>query len=75
MQGGVELKRYQRRVQQFPLSLPCGPHKQLDAEYQELLQDVVRPPIRKCPANKLITADAWKLVDHRLMLRRKGMLS
>jgi hypothetical protein len=62
--GGGGSKRYQQRVQQFPLSLPHGPHKQLDAEYQELLRDVVRPPIRECPANKWITADRWKLVDH-----------
>jgi hypothetical protein len=63
------------RAQQFLLSLPRGPHKQLDAEYQELLQDVVRPPIRECPANKWITANTWKLIDHRSMLHRKGMLS
>ncbi len=58
-------------MQQFPLSLPRSPHKQLDAEYQELLRDVVRPS----SGNAQPIADTWKLVDHRLMLRRKGMLS
>jgi hypothetical protein len=73
--GWGELKRYRWRAQRFPLSLPHGPHKQIDAEYQELLQDVVRPSIRERPANKWITADTWKLVDHCSMLCRKGMLS
>ncbi len=74
-EGGEELKRYQWRAQQFPLSLPHGPHKLLDAEYQELLRDVVWPPIREFPANKWITTTTWKLIDHHLMLRRKGMVS
>jgi hypothetical protein len=73
--GGEELKRYRRRTQQFPISLPCGPRKQLDAEYEELQRDVVRPPLRECPANSWITTKTWKLVNHRPMLHRKGMLS
>ena len=71
----MELQWYRLRAQQFPLSLHRSPHKQLDAEYQELLRDVVRPPIRECPANTWITANMWKLVNHHSMLRRKGMLS
>jgi hypothetical protein len=39
--GGEELKRYCRRTQRFPISLPRGPQKQLDAEYEELQRDVV----------------------------------
>jgi hypothetical protein len=73
--GGEELKRYRRRMQRFPISLPCGPQKQLDAEYEELQRDVVRPPLREHPANSWITVETWKLVDHSAMLRRKGMLS
>jgi hypothetical protein len=72
---GGELKRYRQRAQQFPISLPCGPQTQLDAEYEELQRDVVRPPLREHPANSWITAETWKLIDHRAMLRRKGMLS
>jgi hypothetical protein len=74
-EGGEELKRYCRRTQQFHISLPCGPRKQLDAEYEELQRDIVRPPLRERPANSWITTKMWKLVDHRAMLRRKGMLS
>jgi hypothetical protein len=54
--GGEELKRYHQRTQRFPISLPCGPQKQLDAEYEELQRDVVRPPLRERPANSWITA-------------------
>ena len=53
--GGEELKRYRQRMQQFPISLPRGPQKQLDAEYEELQRDVVRPPLREHPANSWIT--------------------
>ncbi len=73
--GGEELKQYRRQMQQFPISLPCGPQKQLNAEYEELQWDVVRPPLREHPANSWITAETWKLVNHCAMLRRKGMLS
>jgi hypothetical protein len=73
--GGEELKRYRQRTQQFPISLPRSPQKQLDAEYEELQRDVVRTPLRERPANSWITAEIWKLVNHRTMLRRKGMLS
>jgi hypothetical protein len=73
--GGEELKRYRRRTQRLPISLPRGPRKQLDAEYEELQRDVVRPPLREHSANSWITIKTWKLVDHRAMLRRKGMLS
>jgi hypothetical protein len=31
-EGGEELKRYRRRMQRFPLSLPHGPWTQLDAD-------------------------------------------
>ncbi len=71
--GGRELKRYQQRMQRFPISLPRGPCTQLDAEYEELQRDVVHPPLRERPANSWITATTWQLVDHRTMLRRKGM--
>jgi hypothetical protein len=74
-EGGEELKRYQQRMQQFPISLPRGAWKQLDAEYEELQWDVVRPPLRERPANSWITTEMWKLVNHRAMLGRKGMLS
>jgi hypothetical protein len=73
--GGEELKRYHQRMQRFPITLPRGPQKQLNAEYEELQRDVVRPPLRERPANSWITAKMWKLVNHRAMLRRKGMLS
>jgi hypothetical protein len=73
--GGEELKQYRRRMQRFPISLPRGPRKQLDAEYEELQRDVVRPPLRERPANSWITTETWKLADHRAMLHRKGMLS
>jgi hypothetical protein len=73
--GGGELKRYQRRTQQFPISLPRSPRTQLDAEYEELQRDIVRPPLREHPANSWITATTWQLVNHCAMLRRKGMLS
>ncbi len=73
--GGGELKHYQRRMQQFPISLPRGPRKQLDAKNEELQRDVVCPPLRERPANSLITAETWKLIDHRALLRRKVMLS
>ena len=73
--GGEELKRYRQRTQRFPISLPRGPRKQLDAEYEELQRDVVRPPLRERPANSWITTKTWKLVDHHAMLCRKGMLS
>jgi hypothetical protein len=62
-------------MQQFPISLPYSPQTQLDAEYKELQQDVVCPPLRERPANSWISAETWKLVDHCAMLRRKGMLS
>ncbi len=52
-EGGEELKQYRRQTQQFPLSLPHGPRIQLDAGYKELLQHVVCPPLRECPANKM----------------------
>ncbi len=74
-EGGEDLKRYRRRTQRFPVSLPCGPRTQLDAGYEELLQHVVRPPPRERPANKWITDATWKVVDYRTLLRRKGMLS
>ncbi len=74
-EGGEELKRYRRRMQQLPLSLPHGPRTQLDAGYEELLQHVVRPPPRELPANKWITNVTWKVVDYRAMLHRKDMLS
>jgi exonuclease III len=54
-EGGEELKRYHRRMQRFPLSLPRGPRTQLDAGYEELLQHVVYPPPRERSANKWIT--------------------
>ncbi len=73
--GGEELKWYCQQTQQFPISLPRGPWKQLNAEYEELQWEVVPPPPRECPANNWITSEMWKLVDHRAMLRRKGMLS
>jgi hypothetical protein len=73
--GGEELKWYHQRTQQFPISLPRGPRKQLDAEYEELQRDVVHPPLREHPANSWITTETWKLIDHYAMLRRKGMLS
>jgi hypothetical protein len=62
-------------MQQFPISLPRGPWKQLDAEYEELQRDVVRHPLKEHPAKRLITAERWKLVDHHALLRRMGMLS
>jgi hypothetical protein len=73
--GGGQLKRYRRWMQRFPISLPRSPCTQLDAEYKELQRDVVCPPLRERPANSWITATTWQLVDHRAMLRRKGMLS
>ena len=69
------MKRYRRRTQRFPLSLPRGPRTQLDAGYEELLQHVVRPPPRERPANNWISDATWTVVDYRAMLRRKGMLS
>jgi hypothetical protein len=72
--GGEELKQYCQRTQQFPISLPHSPWKQLNAEYEELQRDVVRPPLRECPAISWIATKTWKLVDHHAMLRRKGML-
>jgi len=75
LRGGGELERYRKRIQQFPLSLPRGPRTQLDAAYEELQRDVVRPPPRARPANKWITDETWKIVDKRALLRRKGMLS
>jgi hypothetical protein len=74
-EGREELKRYRGQMQRFPLSLPCGPRTQLDAEYEELLQHMVRPPPRERPANKWITDATWKVVDYCTMLHRKGMLS
>jgi hypothetical protein len=74
-EGGEELKRYRRRMQRFPLSLPRGPRTQLNAGHEELLQHVVCPPPREHPANKWITDTTWKVVNYRTMLRRKGMLS
>jgi hypothetical protein len=74
-EGEGELKRYQKRMQQFPISLPWGPRTQLDAAYEELQQDVVRPPPREHPANKWINDETWKIVDKRALLRRKGILS
>jgi hypothetical protein len=67
-EAGGELKWYQWRVQQFPISLLCGLQKQLDAEYKELQQDVVCPPLRERPANSWITTETWKLVNHCTML-------
>jgi hypothetical protein len=55
--GGEELKRYRQQMQQFSISLPRGPQKQLDAEYEELQRDVVRPPLRERPANSWIIAE------------------
>ena len=69
------MKRYRKRMQQFPLTLPRGPRTRLDAAYEELQQEVVRPPPRARPANKWITDETWKIVDKRALLRRKGMLS
>ncbi len=69
------MKRCRKRMQQFPLSLPQGPRAQLDAAYEELQQDVVRPPPRERPANKWITDETWRIVDKHALLRRKGMLS
>ncbi len=69
------MKRYRRRTQRFPLSLPRGPQTQLDAGYKELLQHVVCLPPREPPTNKWITNATWKVVNYRAMLRRKGMLS
>ncbi len=74
-EGEGEMKRYQKRMQQFPISLPRGPRTQLDAAYEELQQDVVRPSPRECPANKWITDETWKIVDKRALLRWKGILS
>jgi hypothetical protein len=48
---------------------------QLDAAYEELKQDVVRPPPRERPANIWITKETWKFVDTRALLHWKGMLS
>jgi hypothetical protein len=48
---------------------------QFDAVYEELKQDVVRPPPRERPANIWITNKTWKIVDTRALLRWKGMLS
>ncbi len=62
-------------MQRFPISLPRGPRMQLDAEYEELQRDVVRPPLRERPANSWITGKMWKLFNHRAMLCRKGTLS
>ncbi len=67
--------QHQQQMQQVPLSLSRSPWKQLDAEYKELQQDVVHPPVRECPANSWITAKTWKIVDHHAMLHRKGQLS
>ena len=33
------------------------------------------PPPRERPANKWITDKTWKIVDKRMLLRRKGILS
>jgi hypothetical protein len=52
-----------------------GPCTQLDAAYEELQQDVVRPPPRERLANKWITDETWKIVDKRTLLRQKGILS
>jgi hypothetical protein len=62
-------------MQRFSITLPWGPWKQLDAEDEELQRDMVRPPLRECPANSWITAKMWTLVDHCALLHRKGMLS
>ena len=69
------MERYRKRMQQFPNSLPRGPRTQLDAAYEELQQDVGRPPPRERPANKWITDEMWKIVNKRALLRRKGILS
>jgi hypothetical protein len=50
--GGEELKRYRGQTQRFPISLPRGPWKQLDAEYEELQRNVVRPPLRERPPSQ-----------------------
>ncbi len=69
------MKRYHRRTQQFPLSLPQGPWLQLNATYKELQCDVVCPPPRERPANKWITDQMWKIVYKCTMLQLKRMLS
>jgi hypothetical protein len=50
---GEELNWYRRRMQRFPISLPRGPWKQLDAEYEELQRDVVPPPPEGAPSQQL----------------------
>ena len=70
-----KLKEYRRRQSRFPIRLDrVGPRSKQEAIFEELQANCIPPPPRARIANSWISEGTWQLVDHRSMLRRRGML-
>mmetsp|Transcript_7501 Transcript_7501/g.17019 ORF Transcript_7501/g.17019 Transcript_7501/m.17019 type:complete len:226 (-) Transcript_7501:948-1625(-) len=71
-----KMKVYRRKRQRFPIRLPkYGPRTEMEASFEELQSNCVKPPPRALKSNSWISDATWQLVDRRAQLRRRGMLS
>ncbi len=68
------LTNYRRRRQRLPLRLPPEPHDELTRTFEALKLTCQEAEPTKQQGNNWITAETWRLVSHRTMLRKTGKL-
>ena len=71
-----KLKAYRRGRQRFPMRIPkVGPRNKMEAAFEELQSNCIKPPPRQAKSNAWISEETWQIIDHRATLRRMGRLS
>ena len=68
------LTKYRRRRQRLPLRLPHGPHDELTHTFEALKLTCLEAEPTKRRGNDWISAETWRLISHRTMLRKTGKL-
>ena len=71
---GRRLTAYHRRRQRLPLWLPTELHDELTHTFKALKLTCVEADPQSRGGNEWISAETWRLISHRSMLRRTGKL-
>jgi hypothetical protein len=67
------LTAYHCRRQRLPLRLPPKPHDELTHTFEALKLTCVKADPQSRGGNEWISAETWRLISHRSMLRRTGV--
>jgi hypothetical protein len=68
------LTAYHCRRQRLPLRLPPKPHDKLTYTFEALKLTCIEADPQSRGGNEWISAETWRLISHRSMLRRTGKL-